>query len=128
MANRLRGSADGAAVTGVFVCTAGASNPFIGFYRVPLIIAATILPRVYRWVSWRDSPYVVTQHGGFPSQAPGEDIKPQRLALSTTSVSVKRHCGRIPSDPLSGQSTDENTESSNSQARGALLIYNDTLR
>jgi two-component system sensor histidine kinase RegB len=40
---------DVAAVTGVFYYTGGASNPFIWFYLLPLIIAATILPRVYTW-------------------------------------------------------------------------------
>jgi two-component system sensor histidine kinase RegB len=41
---------DVAAVTGVFFYTGGASNPFIWFYLLPLVIAATILPRVYTWV------------------------------------------------------------------------------
>jgi two-component system sensor histidine kinase RegB len=41
---------DVAAVTGVFYYTGGASNPFIWFYLLPLIIAATILPRVYTWI------------------------------------------------------------------------------
>jgi two-component system sensor histidine kinase RegB len=41
---------DVAAVTGVFYYTGGASNPFIWFYLLPLIIAATILPRTYTWI------------------------------------------------------------------------------
>ena len=41
---------DVAAVTGVFYYTGGASNPFIWFYLLPLIIAATILPKVHTWV------------------------------------------------------------------------------
>jgi two-component system sensor histidine kinase RegB len=41
---------DVAAVTGVFYYTGGASNPFIWFYLFPLIIAATILPRIYTWI------------------------------------------------------------------------------
>ena len=41
---------DVAAVTGVFYYTGGASNPFIWFYLLPLVIAATILPRVYTWI------------------------------------------------------------------------------
>jgi two-component system sensor histidine kinase RegB len=41
---------DVAAVTGVFYYTGGATNPFIWFYLLPLIIAATILPRLYTWV------------------------------------------------------------------------------
>jgi len=41
---------DVAAVTGVFYYTGGASNPFIWFYLLPLLIAATILPRVYTWI------------------------------------------------------------------------------
>lgn len=41
---------DVAAVTGVFYYTGGASNPFIWFYLLPLIIAATILPRIYTWI------------------------------------------------------------------------------
>jgi len=41
---------DVAAITGVFYYTGGASNPFIWFYLLPLLIAATILPRVYTWI------------------------------------------------------------------------------
>jgi two-component system sensor histidine kinase RegB len=41
---------DVAALTGVFFYTGGASNPFIWFYLLPLVIAATILPRFYAWV------------------------------------------------------------------------------
>jgi two-component system sensor histidine kinase RegB len=41
---------DVAAVTGVFYYTGGASNPFVWFYLLPLIIAATILPRTYTWI------------------------------------------------------------------------------
>lgn len=41
---------DVAGLTGVFFYTGGASNPFIWFYLLPLMIAATILPRVYTWI------------------------------------------------------------------------------
>jgi two-component system sensor histidine kinase RegB len=41
---------DVAAITGVFYYTGGASNPFIWFYLLPLVIAATILPRAYTWI------------------------------------------------------------------------------
>ena len=41
---------DVAAITGVFYYTGGASNPFIWFYLLPLLIAATILPRGYTWI------------------------------------------------------------------------------
>jgi len=40
---------DIAALTSLFYFTGGASNPFIWFYLLPLIIAATILPRGYTW-------------------------------------------------------------------------------
>lgn len=41
---------DIAAITSLFYFTGGATNPFIWFYLLPLIIAATILPRVYTWL------------------------------------------------------------------------------
>ena len=41
---------DVAAITGVFYYTGGASNPFIWLYLLPLLIAATILPRIYTWI------------------------------------------------------------------------------
>jgi two-component system sensor histidine kinase RegB len=41
---------DVAGLTGVFFYTGGASNPFVWFYLLPLMIAATILPRRYTWV------------------------------------------------------------------------------
>lgn len=41
---------DVAGLTGVFFYTGGASNPFIWFYLLPLMIAATILPRSYTWI------------------------------------------------------------------------------
>ena len=41
---------DVAGLTGVFYFTGGASNPFVWFYLLPLMIAATILPRAYTWV------------------------------------------------------------------------------
>jgi two-component system sensor histidine kinase RegB len=37
-------------LTGIFFYTGGASNPFIWFYLLPLMIAATILPRRYTWI------------------------------------------------------------------------------
>jgi two-component system sensor histidine kinase RegB len=37
-------------LTGIFFHTGGASNPFIWFYLLPLMIAATILPRRYTWI------------------------------------------------------------------------------
>lgn len=40
---------DIAGVTSLFYFTGGASNPFIWFYLLPLIIAATILPRGFTW-------------------------------------------------------------------------------
>ncbi|MGB5179203.1 MAG: ATP-binding protein [Gammaproteobacteria bacterium] len=40
---------DIAAITSLFYFTGGATNPFIWFYLLPLIIAATILPRTYTW-------------------------------------------------------------------------------
>ena len=40
---------DVAGLTGVFFYTGGASNPFVWFYLLPLMIAATILPRSYTW-------------------------------------------------------------------------------
>jgi two-component system sensor histidine kinase RegB len=40
---------DIAAITSLFYFTGGAANPFIWFYLLPLIIAATILPRGYTW-------------------------------------------------------------------------------
>ena len=36
-------------LTGVFFYTGGATNPFVWFYLLPLMIAATILPRRYTW-------------------------------------------------------------------------------
>ena len=41
---------DVAGLTGVFFYTGGASNPFVWFYLLPLMIAATILPRTHTWV------------------------------------------------------------------------------
>jgi two-component system sensor histidine kinase RegB len=41
---------DVAGLTGIFFYAGGASNPFIWFYLLPLMIAATILPRVYTWI------------------------------------------------------------------------------
>jgi two-component system sensor histidine kinase RegB len=41
---------DVAGLTGIFYFTGGASNPFVWFYLLPLMIAATILPRRYTWV------------------------------------------------------------------------------
>ena len=40
---------DIAAITSLFYYTGGATNPFVWFYLLPLIIAATILPRGYTW-------------------------------------------------------------------------------
>ena len=40
---------DIAAISSLFYFTGGAANPFIWFYLLPLIIAATILPRAYTW-------------------------------------------------------------------------------
>jgi two-component system sensor histidine kinase RegB len=40
---------DIAGITSLFFFTGGASNPFIWFYLMPLIIAATTLPRGYTW-------------------------------------------------------------------------------
>ena len=41
---------DVAGLTGVFFYTGGASNPFVWFYLLPLMIAATILPRSHTWM------------------------------------------------------------------------------
>jgi len=41
---------DVAGLTGIFYYTGGASNPFVWFYLLPLMIAATILPRSYTWI------------------------------------------------------------------------------
>ncbi len=41
---------DVAGLTGVFFFTGGASNPFVWFYLLPLMIAATILPRSHTWM------------------------------------------------------------------------------
>lgn len=41
---------DVAGLTGVFYFTGGASNPFVWFYLLPLMIAATILPRIHTWI------------------------------------------------------------------------------
>jgi two-component system, sensor histidine kinase RegB len=40
---------DVAVLTAVFFYTGGASNPFVWFYLLPLMIAATILPRWHTW-------------------------------------------------------------------------------
>ena len=40
---------DVAGLTGIFYYTGGAANPFVWFYLLPLMIAATILPRRYTW-------------------------------------------------------------------------------
>jgi two-component system sensor histidine kinase RegB len=40
---------DIAGITSLFYFTGGATNPFVWFYLLPLIIAATILPRGYTW-------------------------------------------------------------------------------
>ena len=41
---------DVAGLTAVFFYTGGASNPFVWFYLLPLMIAATILPRTQTWI------------------------------------------------------------------------------
>jgi two-component system sensor histidine kinase RegB len=41
---------DVAGLSAVFYFTGGAGNPFVWFYLLPLMIAATILPRAYTWV------------------------------------------------------------------------------
>mgnify|MGYP000444035616 CR=1 FL=1 len=41
---------DVAGITGVFYFTGGATNPFVWFYLLPLMIAATILPRIHTWI------------------------------------------------------------------------------
>lgn len=41
---------DVAGLTGIFFFTGGASNPFVWFYLLPLMIAATILPRTHTWI------------------------------------------------------------------------------
>jgi two-component system sensor histidine kinase RegB len=41
---------DVAGLTGIFFYTGGASNPFVWFYLLPLMIAATILPRTHTWI------------------------------------------------------------------------------
>ena len=41
---------DVAGLTGVFFYTGGAANPFVWFYLLPLMIAATILPRAHTWI------------------------------------------------------------------------------
>ena len=41
---------DVAGLTAVFFFTGGASNPFVWFYLLPLMIAATILPRTHTWI------------------------------------------------------------------------------
>jgi two-component system sensor histidine kinase RegB len=41
---------DIAGITSLFFFTGGATNPFVWFYLLPLIIAATILPGGYTWV------------------------------------------------------------------------------
>ncbi len=41
---------DVAGITAVFYYTGGATNPFVWFFLLPLIIAATILPRIYTWI------------------------------------------------------------------------------
>lgn len=40
---------DVAGLTGIFYFTGGAFNPFVWFYLLPLMIAATILPRWHTW-------------------------------------------------------------------------------
>lgn len=37
------------ALSGVFYLTGGATNPFVGFYLLPLMIAATVLPKRFVW-------------------------------------------------------------------------------
>jgi two-component system, sensor histidine kinase RegB len=41
---------DVAGLTGIFFYTGGAANPFVWFYLLPLMIAATILPRTHTWL------------------------------------------------------------------------------
>ncbi len=41
---------DVAGLTAIFCYTGGASNPFVWFYLLPLMIAATILPRWHTWI------------------------------------------------------------------------------
>jgi two-component system sensor histidine kinase RegB len=41
---------DVAGLTGIFYFTGGAANPFVWFYLLPLMIAATILPRTLTWI------------------------------------------------------------------------------
>ena len=41
---------DIAGITSLFYFTGGATNPFVWFYLLPLIIAATILPRAHTWM------------------------------------------------------------------------------
>ncbi|MDH3887956.1 MAG: ATP-binding protein [Gammaproteobacteria bacterium] len=41
---------DIAGITSLFYFTGGAANPFVWFYLLPLIIAATILPRTHTWI------------------------------------------------------------------------------
>ncbi|MGB5339913.1 MAG: ATP-binding protein [Gammaproteobacteria bacterium] len=41
---------DIAGITALFYFTGGATNPFVWFFLLPLIIAATILPRLYTWL------------------------------------------------------------------------------
>ncbi len=41
---------DIAGLTGIFFYSGGASNPVVWFYLLPLMIAATILPRTHTWV------------------------------------------------------------------------------
>jgi two-component system sensor histidine kinase RegB len=41
---------DVAGLTGIFFYTGGAFNPFVWFYLLPLMIAATILPRTHTWM------------------------------------------------------------------------------
>jgi two-component system sensor histidine kinase RegB len=41
---------DVAGLTGIFFYTGGASNPFVWFYLLPLMIAATVLPRTHTWL------------------------------------------------------------------------------
>lgn len=40
---------DALALTGVLYCTGGATNPFAWFYLLPLMIAATLLPKAHVW-------------------------------------------------------------------------------
>jgi len=41
---------DVAGITSLFYFTGGAANPFVWFYLLPLMIAATILPRTHTWI------------------------------------------------------------------------------